>query len=66
MIEAIEAVARLSGCRLRSSYWDKARIGDRICYISNVTKLRTHFPDWEISIGLEQMLTEIIDGQRSR
>jgi CDP-paratose 2-epimerase len=66
IIEAANLVAELSGARLKTEYVETARTGDHICYISDLTKLKTHFPGWKIEVGLREILTEIIDSWRVR
>jgi CDP-paratose 2-epimerase len=66
ILEAAELVAELSGARLKTEYVDLPRRGDHICYISDLTKLKTHFPGWKIEIGLREILREIIDGWHAR
>ena len=64
VIEAINMIEELAKVKIQWEYNDTNRIGDHICYISDLTKLRSHFPDWEITISLEDMLREIIDFER--
>ena len=45
ILETIEALAQL-GFSLRYQYKDENRIGDHICYISDLRKIRSHFPNW--------------------
>ena len=66
ILEAADLVAELSGARLKTEYVETARAGDHICYISDLTKLKTHFPGWKIEVGLREILTEIIDSWRVR
>ena len=40
-------------------YLDKNREGDHICYISDVTKMRKHYPGWNITKNLDDIFTEI-------
>jgi CDP-paratose 2-epimerase len=35
------------------------READHIWWISNVSKARHHYPDWSISIGLEEIFKDI-------
>jgi len=37
--------------------------GDHICYISDIRKLKSHCPEWDIRISLKQMVKEMIDAQ---
>jgi len=59
ILEAFALVEELTGKKMRSSYVDQAREGDHICYISDLKKARAHYPDWDISIALPQILREI-------
>jgi CDP-paratose 2-epimerase len=66
ILEAAELVAELSGARLKSEYVETARTGDHICYISDLSKLKSHYPGWKIEISLREILDEIIAGWRRR
>jgi CDP-paratose 2-epimerase len=66
IMEAADLVAELSGSRLKTEYVETARTGDHICYISDLTKLKSHYPGWKIEISLRQILDEIIAGWRRR
>ena len=65
-ISILEAVARiedLTGAKIRCQYRDEPRMGDHICYISNLGKLRSHYPNWEVSRSLDQILKEIVEAE---
>jgi len=66
ILEAASLVAELSGARLKTEYVDKPRVGDHQCYISDLAKLRSHFPGWKVEISLRQILEEIIASWRKR
>lgn len=66
IIEAADLVAELTGFRLKTEYVDTARVGDHICYISDLGKLKSHFPGWKVEISLRQIVQEIVDGWRAR
>jgi CDP-paratose 2-epimerase len=66
ILEAAQLVKELSGAQLKTEYVETARRGDHICYISDLTKLRTDYPGWKVEISLQQILQEIIDGWRAR
>jgi CDP-paratose 2-epimerase len=66
ILEAAELVAELGGARLKTEYVDTARTGDHICYISDLTKLKSHFPGWRIEVPLRAIFEEIIDSWRTR
>ena len=61
-VSILEAIAFLKGAghNLECSYREAPRVGDHVCYISNITKLRSHFPAWQIRHTLPQILSELI------
>jgi CDP-paratose 2-epimerase len=61
IVEAFERIAALSGKRMHSEYVDKNRAGDHICYISDLAKMRTHYPQWDISKSLDEIFVEIYE-----
>ena len=66
ILEAFARVEALTGKRMNYEYVDKAREGDHICYISNLAKLRSHYPDWNISKSLDDIFGEIVESWRVR
>ncbi len=60
VIEAIAMVEKISGKKISWSYVDQNRIGDHICYISDLSKLKDHFPSWKISRSLDDILGEMV------
>lgn len=61
ILESIEMVYRYSGKRLRFKYSEKNREGDHICYISNLSKFKDHYPKWSVTRGLDDIIRELID-----
>jgi len=59
ILEAFERIAAISGKKMKFEYFEKNREGDHICYISDLTKMRRHFPSWDISRSLDDIFTEI-------
>jgi CDP-paratose 2-epimerase len=66
ILEAFDMIQRLTGKKMRYEYVEKNREGDHICYISNLSKMRQHYPEWDISISLERIFEEIVSGWRAR
>ena len=66
MLEAIDRVERMTGRKLDWRYVEEARKGDHICYISNLGKFKSHYPNWKITRGLGAILEEIIVSQRTQ
>jgi CDP-paratose 2-epimerase len=59
ILEAIDQAEQVTGKKLRHEYVEQNRIGDHICYISNLAKLRAHYPGWDISKTLDDIFEEI-------
>lgn len=59
ILEAFDKVEELTGKKIRWEYKDEARKGDHICYISDLRKLRAHFPNWRLTRGLNDIFNEI-------
>lgn len=59
ILEAFDRIAAISGKPMKWEYVDKNREGDHICYISDLTKLKAHYPSWNISANLTQVFQEI-------
>ena len=66
ILEAFDFIEQISGCKVRWKYVDENRIGDHICYISDLRKLQSHFPQWRITRSLPQTLEEMIAAERAR
>ena len=59
LLEAVSALEELLGRKLETEYIDQARVGDHICYISDLRRLRADYPEWDVRVGLEQIVEEI-------
>jgi len=60
ILETIEMLAQM-GYHLRYSYNPTNRVGDHICYISDLRKIRTHFPNWQIKHDLPEIFSESVE-----
>lgn len=66
VIEAIRLIESITGIPQKFSYVPENRIGDHICYYSNLSKIRSHFPEWNVSKPLQQIIVEIAETIKSR
>ena len=64
VLECIDLIEKLIDKKIAWTYVEQNRIGDHICYISDLRKLRSHFPGWSITRSLSDICTEIITSQR--
>ena len=59
MLEAIELAGDVTGKKLDYEYLEENRKGDHICYISDLRKIKNHFPSWDITVSLEDIFKQI-------
>lgn len=60
-VSILEAIARfedLSGKALETEYISEPRVGDHICYISDLSRICNDYPKWQVSVSLD----DIFDG----
>jgi CDP-paratose 2-epimerase len=66
IIEAVNRIDALSGFRLKYSISDRAREGDHIWWISDVSKFMHDYPAWKFTYSLDDILEQIIDAAKFR
>ena len=66
ILEAFEMVAGLTGRKQRFAYVEQNRIGDHICYYSDLRKIKSHYPKWEIRRPLPILTEEIVRSWEQR
>jgi CDP-paratose 2-epimerase len=59
MIEAVQLCEEIAGKWLNWTYSEANRSGDHIWWISDVSKFRSHYPDWEFEYDVRDMLEQI-------
>src|SRR3984885_1847276 len=59
ILEAFDRAAALSGKKMNYEYVDQNRAGDHICYISDLAKMKAHYPTWDITKSLDDVFQEI-------
>jgi len=62
--EAFSITEKFSGKQQVYQYLDDNRSGDHICYISNLAKMRAHYPAWDITVSLEETIHQIVEAWR--
>jgi CDP-paratose 2-epimerase len=66
ILEAFDRVAAMSGKKMHWLYVDQPRVGDHICYISDLTKMQRHYPGWDITKTLDDIFREIYEAFQQR
>ena len=59
VLEAIDRFEALIGKPLKVEYVEPPRLGDHICYISSLRRLKTDYPKWEIVRSLDDICREL-------
>lgn len=65
ILEAIELVEQVAEVTMDVTIADNARVGDHICYISDLRKVQTDFPGWEPARSIPDMCEEILEAIRA-
>jgi CDP-paratose 2-epimerase len=66
MIEAIKICEEISGNKMNCKYSETNRIGDHIWYVSDLSKFKSHYPNWDWTYNLTNTLIQIHDSMLSR
>jgi CDP-paratose 2-epimerase len=61
ILEAFDRAAALSGKKMNHEYVEQNRAGDHICYISDLAKMKAHYPGWDITKTLDNVFHEIYE-----
>jgi CDP-paratose 2-epimerase len=60
VLETINFLGKYLGRPIKWEYSEGNRIGDHICYISDLTKFKSDYPEWSITKSIEDIIVEII------
>ncbi len=66
ILEAFKITESFTGKPQIHSYVDENRIGDHICYYSDLRKMRDHYPSWDITHNLSSTIEQIVDAWKKR
>jgi len=66
ILEAFKRIENISGKAMRYQYSEQNRSGDHICYISNLAKIKSHYPQWQITKNLSNVFEEIAESWEKR
>jgi CDP-paratose 2-epimerase len=59
ILEAFDLVESVSGKKMIYEYVEENRIGDHICYYSDLSKMKAHYPEFEITKNLNYIIENI-------
>lgn len=59
MKEVIEKIEEILGKKANVEYVNQPRKGDHIWYISDVSKFKRHYPDWDFEYNIDDIIEEL-------
>jgi CDP-paratose 2-epimerase len=66
IIEAFDMAREVTGKPMNWRYVDDNRVGDHICYYSDLRKMQAHYPTWRITKTLPMIFHEIAESWARR
>lgn len=64
LVECISKIESRLSRSMQTVYIDEPRVGDHICYISDIRKFASHYPKWGITISIDEMIDSIISSEK--
>jgi len=61
LLECVDMIEARTGKRPQLTYSDENRVGDHICYYTDLSKLKHDFPAWDQEYDLDRIVDEIIE-----
>ena len=58
ILECLARIEALTGRKVHTEYTDQNRVGDHICYYSDLSRMRAHFPNWRITRNLDAIFED--------
>jgi len=66
ILEALKCVEDITGKTFNLEYVEANRKGDHICYISDLSKMKAHYPEWKITKSLSDVFQESVRAWRDK
>ena len=65
ILECFTMIEAISGRKVLWRYDERNREGDHICYISDMSKFRAHYPGWSLTRRVEDIIEEMVRSDAS-
>jgi CDP-paratose 2-epimerase len=66
ILEAFSTVEQITERPMNWKYVEDNRIGDHICYYSDLRKMESHYPGWRVTKSLPDIFEEIVASEIER
>ncbi len=65
LLECIRMIEARLNRPIKTEYINANRKGDHICYISNLAKFKSHYPQWHLTRFNDDIIDEILERELS-
>ena len=65
LLELLDRIGQLNGRPIPTTFDHTPRVGDHICSITNLAKLRAHYPGWDLTYDLNSIVEDVYKAARS-
>jgi CDP-paratose 2-epimerase len=59
ILEAVNKIEAITNKKANIEYLERSRIGDHIWYISDISKFKSHYPKWDFTYNIDQILVRM-------
>ena len=66
ILEAVSICEEILGRKMKTRYLETNRKGDHIWWISDVSKFKAHYPEWEYKYSLKDIIGQIIERMQGK
>lgn len=66
VLECIQLIGEMGKYEIEYVYSDQNRVGDHKCYISDLRKLKSHYPNWSVRTDLREIIGLMIEMEESK
>jgi CDP-paratose 2-epimerase len=64
LLELLDRFGQITGRAIAHEYREQNRVGDHIVYMSDLRKFRSHYPEWELTRSLDDIVDDVIGTTR--
>ena len=61
ILEAFKLIEKITSIPMKYKYVKTNRVGDHICYYSNLKKIRSHYPKWYLKYDIIKTFEDIVE-----
>jgi CDP-paratose 2-epimerase len=66
LLECIAKLEHRLGYAMDYTYTDQNRVGDHVCYISDMRRFREHYPTWQLTRVVDDIIDELLESELAK